>query len=129
MTPNFERGSTSSSASTNVARSTDCVSLLVTLHSLAELDVLDAWEWYEQQQPGLGDRFVVAVGAAIVRASRWPNAGTPAIHDDNGDVVERRVATAGFPYVVRYRVTDGQLVVMAVYHQRRRPDFGADRLS
>ena len=104
------------------------MSLPFTLHSLAELDVLGAWEWYEQQQPGLGDRFVVAVGAAIVRASRWPNAGTPAIHDDNGEVVERRVATAGFPYAVRYRVTDGQLVAMAVYHQHRRPDFGADRL-
>jgi hypothetical protein len=53
---------------------------------------------------GLGDRFVVAVGAAIVRASRWPNAGTSAIHDGNGEVVERRVATSGFPYAVRYRV-------------------------
>ena len=104
------------------------MSLPFTLHSLAELDVLGAWEWYEQQQPGLGDRFVVAVGAAIVRASRWPNAGTPAIHDDNGDVVERKVATTGFPYAVRYRVTAEQLVVMAVYHQRRRPDFGADRI-
>ena len=105
------------------------MSLPFTLHSLAELDVLGAWEWYEQQRPGLGDRFVMSVGAAIVRASRWPNAGTPAIHDDNGEVVERRVATAGFPYAVRYRVTDGQLVVMAVYHRRRRPDFGADPLS
>jgi plasmid stabilization system protein ParE len=104
------------------------VSLAVTLHSLAELDVVEAWEWYEQQQPGLGDLFVAAVGAAIARAARWPNAGTPAIHDDNGEVVERRVATTGFPYAVRYRVADGQLVVMAVYHQRRRPDFGADRL-
>jgi plasmid stabilization system protein ParE len=104
------------------------VSLPFTLHSLAELDVLDAWEWYEQQQPGLGDRFVVAVGAAIARASRSPKAGTPAIHEANGEVVERRIATAGFPYAVRYRVTDGQLLVMAVYHQRRDPNFGADRL-
>ena len=104
------------------------MSLPFTLHSLAELDVLGAWEWYEHQQAGLGDRFVVAVGAAVVRAARWPDAGTPAIHDTNGDVLERRIATSSFPYAVRYRVTDGQLIVMAVYHQRRHPDFGADRL-
>ncbi len=102
------------------------MSLPFTLHSLAELDVLDAWESDEQQQPGLGDRFVVAVGAAIARASRSPNAGTPEIRDANGEVLERRIATASFPYAVRYRVTNGQLLVMAVYHQRRRPDFGAD---
>ena len=103
------------------------MSLPFALHSLAELDVLDAWEWYEQQQPGLGDRFVADVGAAIARASRSPNAGTPAIHEANGEVLERRIATASFPYAVRYRVTNGQLLVMAVYHQRRHPDFGVDR--
>jgi hypothetical protein len=51
------------------------VSLPFVLHSLAERDVLDAWEWYELQQPGLGDRFVAAVGATIERrcslAGRW----------------------------------------------------------
>ena len=59
--------------------------------------------------------------------SRSPNAGTPAIHDANGEVLERRIATASFPYAVRYRVTNGQLLVMAVYHQRRPPNFEADR--
>jgi plasmid stabilization system protein ParE len=75
----------------------------------------------------VGDRFVVAVGAAIARASRSPNAGAPAIRDANWEVLERRIATASFPYAVRYRVTNGQLLVMAVYHQRRHPN-GADRL-
>jgi plasmid stabilization system protein ParE len=44
-----------------------------------------------------------------------------------GEVTERKVATHGFPYAVRYRVSDGQLVVMAVYHQHRDPGFGVDR--
>lgn len=104
------------------------MSLPFTFHSLAEGDVLSGWEWYEQQQPGLGDRFVAAVGAAIASACRWPNAGTPAINNNQGDVVERKVPTTGFPYSVRYRATNGHLVVMAVYHQRRRPDFAVDRL-
>ena len=53
------------------------MSLPFLLHSLAEGDVVSGWEWYEQQQPGLGDRFVAAVGAAIASACRWPNTGTP----------------------------------------------------
>jgi plasmid stabilization system protein ParE len=105
------------------------VSLAVAVHPLAERDIVQAWEWYEQQLPGLGDRFVAAIGLAIERAARWPHAGVPSIHDDGGEFVERRVAPAGFPYAVRYRVLDGQLMVMAVYHQRRRPDFGSDRSS
>ena len=107
------------------------MSLPFLLHSLAEGDVVSGWEWYEQQQPGLGDRFVAAVGAAIASACRWPNTGTPTIHDDHDDhgvIVERKVATTGFPYAARYRVTDQHLIVIAVYHQHRHPDFGNDRL-
>ena len=104
------------------------MSLPFLLHSLAEGDVVSGWEWYEEQQPGLGGRFVAAVAAAIASACRWPNAGTPTIHDDQGDVVERKIATTGSPYAVRYRATPQQLIVMAVYHQRRHPDFGNDRL-
>ena len=84
-------------------------------------------EWYEQQQPGLGDRFVVAVGGGIAVLLARRNAGTPTIRDASGEVLERRIATASFPYAVRYRVTNGQLLVMAVYHQRRHPNFGADQ--
>jgi toxin ParE1/3/4 len=105
------------------------VSLKVVLHPLAERDIVEAWDWYEQQLAGLGDRFVAAVRVTAERAARWPNASAPAIHDEDGNVVERRIATVGFPYAERYRLVDGRLVVMAVYHQRRRPDFGADRSS
>jgi hypothetical protein len=31
------------------------------------------------------------------------------------------------PYTVRYRLIDDRLVVMAVLHQQRHPDFGLDR--
>ena len=56
-------------------------------------------------------------------AEEW----APALHDEAGAVVERRVRTARFPYAIRYRAVDDRLIVMAVYHERRRPDFAADR--
>jgi plasmid stabilization system protein ParE len=60
-------------------------------------------------------------------ARHWPNTFPPVLHNDNGDVIERRIAVVSFPYSVRYRIGDSRLVVLAVYHQRRRPGLASDR--
>ena len=103
------------------------MSLRVEYHDLVDLDLVDAWAWYEDQQDGLGDRFLDAVNAAVLRASRWPNAGTPTLRDDSDEVIERKVATHGFPYAVRCRIVGERFVVMAVSHQHRHPHFRNDR--
>ncbi len=102
------------------------MALPVVVHPLAERDLIDAWQWYEQQLPGLGDRLVDAVSRAIERAARWPDAGNPTLVTD-GIVIERRIAPNGFPSAIRYRTIHDQLVVMAIYHQRRHPTFGSTR--
>ena len=99
------------------------------LHEDAAVDIVDAWQWYERQRSGLGDQFAMAVEATISRACRWPNAGSPTVVDDSGGVVERRIATPGFPYAARYNITNAELVVVAIYHQRRRPDFATERTT
>jgi toxin ParE2 len=103
------------------------VSLTARFIDLAEADVVDAWEWHEDQQTGLGNRFLDAVTAAVQRAQRWPNTGAPVAWDSDGEIIERRMATRGFKWAIRYRVIDGDLVVMAVHHQRRHPDHATDR--
>jgi toxin ParE1/3/4 len=103
------------------------VSLDVRYVDLAQADVVEAWAWHEDQQPGLGDRFLDAVKEAVDRARRWPNSGKPVVSDKGGEVVERKVATRGFTWAIRYRVGDTELVVMAVHHQRRHPEHGANR--
>jgi plasmid stabilization system protein ParE len=102
------------------------VALPVVVHPLAERDLIDAWQWYEQQLPGLGDRLIDAVGRPITRAARWPDTGKPTLVT-NGVVIERRIAPDGFPYAIRYRTSNNQLVVMAIYHQHRHPNFGSHR--
>ena len=103
------------------------MNLSVGYHALARADLYGAWAWYEDQQSGLGDRFAAAVDAAVRRAARSPKSGSPAVRDEADEVIERRLATPGFPYAIPYRVIEGTLLVMAVAHQHRRPDFGADR--
>jgi plasmid stabilization system protein ParE len=103
------------------------VSLRVEFHELVDNDLATAWGWYEDLQGGLGDRFLDAIDAAILRASRFPYSGSPVLRDEHDKIVERKVPTHGFPYAVRYRVAHDRLVVMAVLHQHRHPDVGTDR--
>lgn len=107
------------------------MSLRVEYHEFVDTDLEYAWTWYEDQERGLGDRFLDAVLATVVRASRWPNSGSPALRDDRDDrdaIVERKLPAHGFPYAVRYRILDDdRLIVMAVLHQHRHPYFGTDR--
>jgi plasmid stabilization system protein ParE len=103
------------------------VSLEIEYHELVDLDLLEAWTWYEDQEDGLGERFLSAILAAIVRSSRWPNAGTPVLRDREDEIIERKVPADGFPYAIRYRIIGDRLVVMAVVHQNRYPNVGSDR--
>ncbi len=103
------------------------MSLRVEYHDLVDLDLLNAWTWYENQEVGLGDRFLGAIHTTVVQASRWPNAGRPVLRDDHDEIIERKVPANDFPYAVRYRILDDRLLVMAVLHQSRHPNFGADR--
>lgn len=102
------------------------MSLPITYHALARADVYDAWSWYEAREPGLGDRLVASIDAALDQVAVWPQSGSPAI-EVGGEVIERRVGTTGFPYLARYRVVDDSILVTAVYHQRRHPDFASER--
>lgn len=101
----------------------------VRFHPLATTEVVEAQLWYEDRVDGLGVRFLDAVRATTERAARWPNAGTPTRQDDSGDSLERKVALAGFPYVVVYRVASEDFEVLAVHHEHRRPFYWADRVT
>jgi plasmid stabilization system protein ParE len=67
------------------------VSLRIEYHELVDTDLEHAWTWYEDQEQGLGDRFLNAIHATVARASRWPNAGTPVLRDDDDEIIERKL--------------------------------------
>lgn len=103
------------------------MNLRIEYHELVDVDLLNAWTWYEDREPGLGDRFLDAIAATVQRASHLPNAGVPVLRDDTGEIIERKITANGFPYAVRYRILGDRLVIMAVLHQRRHPNFGDNR--
>jgi toxin ParE1/3/4 len=98
------------------------VSLPVAFRPEARAELIDAWAWYEEQRPGLGEELEACVEAAIGAAAR-----SPARHQRVYAEV-RRVLVKRFPFGVYYIVEDGVLLVLAVAHVRRKPHYWADRV-
>jgi plasmid stabilization system protein ParE len=89
----------------------------------AQAEVLEAKAWYEQQLPGLGLDFARALDAAIASAVRTPQA-YPYVEAEF-----RRILLRRFPYSVIYRVLPAGLLVVAVFHHRRKPGAWLSRVG
>jgi plasmid stabilization system protein ParE len=88
----------------------------------AEAEEIEAACWYDEQQAGLGDRFLDAVDAAIRSLSH-----NALIHRVRyADV--RRVGVPGFPnYGVFYYVKSGEVRIISVFHGSRDPRWLHER--
>jgi plasmid stabilization system protein ParE len=82
---------------------------------LAEADLEQAASWYDEEQAGLGSRFLSDVDQAFGRIRERPQQ-FPVI---SGDI--RRALLHTFPYAVYFRETDETIRVLAVLHLRRKP--------
>jgi len=94
----------------------------VTLLRAAQLDIRTGAQFYEGQAPGLGLEFVAEVERSIERLKTYPELGAPMRKG------ARKLLVRRFPYLVIYRVEQARVLVLAVGHQRRHPDFWLDRL-
>ena len=88
----------------------------------AKREPMDAAEYYENQRSGLGDDFLDEVAAALQRLNRWRHSG-PA-----SDAGYRRCLIRRFPYALIYRPNDGEIVIVAVMHLKRRPGYWIRRV-
>ena len=79
----------------------------------AEKDVSKAFEWYENQRTGLGDRFVTAFRETVEALERTPELGH-VVHED-----VRRISVQDFPYGIYYRISASGIKVRACLHDRR----------
>jgi len=75
----------------------------------------EAYNWYESQQPELGDDFIDCVDEILNRICQIPES-FPVVYRDVRRAVVRR-----FPYVVYYRIVSSRVVVTAIFHGRRDP--------
>ena len=93
----------------------------VRFHPAAETEMIEAAAYYEAQQADLGRRFLAAVQDAVNRIALNPSLYT---------VVEldvRRCLAKTFPFGVLFRERSDDLVVVAVMHLHRDPDYWKNR--
>jgi plasmid stabilization system protein ParE len=81
----------------------------------ADLDVEAAFDWYEDERPGLGMEFLGELRAAYNRI-----AGGPHGYQDLRLGI-RRALLRRFPYAVYFAVDGDVVVVIAVLHASRDP--------
>jgi len=89
----------------------------------ARREFLSEIAYYNQEKANLGARFTAAVEEAAARALAFPHAGSPSAGNT------RRVLLQGFPFAVVYREVPAGIIIFAVAHQSRRPDYWAARVQ
>lgn len=89
----------------------------------AELDIAEAYRWYEGRRTGLGEEFLSSADACLEGIRRWPEMYT-VVHQ-----TFRRALIRRFPYAVFYEHSDGKATIYAVFHTARSPEKWKSRLS
>lgn len=85
-------------------------------------EAIHAARWYRERSFGAAERFLSELNQVLDRVIaapyRWPRgfAGT------------RKVKLPTFPFLVVYRATEKSVLVVAVVHGRRKPNYWKDRL-
>jgi plasmid stabilization system protein ParE len=87
----------------------------------AEAELAEAFDWYEQRVPGLGEDFLVAFDVALSSILSNP-LQHPVLHRGI-----RRVLTRRFPYQVLFLMEGDAITVIAVFHGARDPKSWQDR--
>ncbi len=88
---------------------------------IATQELEDAVRFYDFESAGLGQRFKEEVRKAAVRIAEYPQAWSI----ERGEV--RKCLLHTFPYKLLYSVEEDHILVLAVAHQHRKPDYWVDR--
>lgn len=87
----------------------------------AQLELDEAFAWYESQVVGLGYGFLDEFNRAVRLAATFP-----ALYQQINPGI-RRCLLNRFPYGLIYGVDDEMIVIVAVAHIKRRPNYWLDR--
>jgi hypothetical protein len=90
-------------------------------HPIAKEELLEAIEYYELYQAGLGFEFAKEIFATIQRILRFPKAWTKLSENT------RRCLIYRFPYGIIYHVTNEEIFIIAIMQLNREPGYWKKR--
>ena len=88
----------------------------------AQAEFFEAITYYAEINAELGVRFEQAVANSVRAAATHPERGAPRSRNT------RRWLVEGFPFGIIYREGAGEILVVAVAHQRKKPEYWERRL-
>lgn len=94
----------------------------VTFIEPSDQELEDAIDFYEDQFPGLGKAFYNEVMSCINLIERFPNSWRKVGKKTRKCLLKR------FPYLLLYIVDDDELLITAIAHQHRDPDYYSERI-
>lgn len=97
------------------------MSLPLVLRRRSQAEADEAIDWYERQQVGLGVDFTNRVQAVFDRISATPEMYALVYRD------VRKAHVRHLAYSVFYRIRADQVVVLAVFHNKRNPNIWKSR--
>ena len=96
---------------------------MIRIHPEAFREIEEARAWYSARSSRASGRFLDAVFSGLALIQENPQAWVAGEHG------ERKYVLKGFPYVVIFRVLDGEIQVFTVGHGRRKPEHWLKRLA
>jgi toxin ParE2 len=89
---------------------------------IAQIELDDAYEYYNLELPELGEAFLSEVLNALDRIGKFPEAWQPSSKRT------RRCQTRRFPYGIMYQIRKDEILVVAIANLHRKPDYWKDRI-
>lgn len=88
----------------------------------AEAELLEGISCYSAIHSELGNRFEQAVAEAVKNLVAHPERGAPRSKST------RRWLVKNFPFGIIYRTSESEVLIVAVAHQRKKPEYWAGRI-
>jgi hypothetical protein len=92
-------------------------------HPEANEEFLEAINYYNECESGLGFIFMDEVEAAIDRIIKFPKTWTKLSNNT------RRCLTRRFPYGIIYQEIEDRIIIIAVMHLHREPGYWEKRIN
>jgi hypothetical protein len=91
--------------------------------SESKTELLQAVEYYEQCSTGLGLEFSEEVYSSIKQILRFPLAWSSSSKNT------RRCLTKRFPYGIIYAINEDSIIIIAIMHLNRKPNYWHKRIK
>lgn len=89
---------------------------------VAEIELDEAIQYYNDKALGLGDDFLTEVLKALNRITRFPESWHPCSKRT------RRCQTRRFPYGIIYQIRQDEILVIAIADLHRKPGYWDNRV-